>query len=123
MSNKINIRQESSEYRLTPRGEWVQIIAKRAIQAAGITVAGGILTVGVVEVDKALEPGVTGEQTIRVGHGDTLHGLIKEHVENGANHVGAVTQEVKADPDNADVFENGQLDPGEQVELPIKATD
>jgi hypothetical protein len=123
MTNKINIRQESSEYRLTARGEWVKTIAKRALQATGVAAAGGVLALGIVEADKATQPRMTGEQTITVNTGDTVHGLINENVENGGSHVGDVTEVVRDNPDNADVFENGQLDPGEQLELPEKVTD
>lgn len=65
-------------------------------------------------------PEMTGNQTVTVNPGDTLDDLINEHVDGGASHTGEVRVEVKNDPDNADVFENGQLDPGEELELPEK---
>lgn len=118
MTNKINISQEQSEYRLTVRGERVKKVAKRAVQAVGVGVAGGILTAGAVMLDNVHEPDMVGDQTVQIDPGDTLHDLIKDKVENGANHVGEVAAEVEDDPRNIEVFEGPGFNPGEQVHLP-----
>lgn len=65
-------------------------------------------------------PEMSGNQTIRIEPGDTVDNLVNEHVEGGASHTGAVRTEVINSPANTDVFENGQLDPGEELELPEK---
>lgn len=66
-------------------------------------------------------PEMTGHQTVTVEPGDTVDNLVNKYVDGGASHTGVVRTEVLTDPDNADVFENGHLDPGEELELPEKA--
>lgn len=124
MSNKINIRHESSEYRPTVRWESLKKLGKRTVTAAGVGVAGTMLAVGGAQVVDAVNgPEFSGSKKVTVQQGDRLDSLINEEVEGGASYTGATRAEVKNDPDNADVFENGQLDPGEELELPEKVTD
>ena len=117
MSNK---NEKVSIYGSTEkRGETLTKPAKIAVRYLG----GAALTiaVGVGLHHAASGPEMTGHQTVSVNPGDTVDGLIKARVEGGASHTGAVRTEVIDDPANADVFENGQLDPGEELELPEKA--
>lgn len=98
---------EKSPIRLTRRG-------KLAAWATGIALA-ATAGYGVSEHQSAE---MHGSQSITVEPGDVLDNLINTHVEHGASYTGEVRTETLNDPDNADVFENGQLDPGEVVELP-----
>ena len=86
-----------------------------AVGALGLGLSAGIVT-GLNHADR--EPTMSGEQQVTVTTGDTVDGLINEHVEHGASHTGAVRVDVLDDPANAEVFENGQLDPGESITLP-----
>lgn len=94
-------------------------MAATALAVTGIAV-GPHVAKHMPEIDNPLSAESHGTQRIEVNPGDTLHDLIKDNVEGGANHVGQVATEAKQDPDNAQVFENDQLDPGEVLELPEK---
>ena len=123
MTNKINISQENSpEARISVSREQRKTFGRRALEVVGIGAATAALAFIGNEVIAAGEPTMHGEQTHTVAPGDTVDGIIKSDVEGGASHTGAVRAEVMDDPDNADVFENGQLDPGEELVIPDKVT-
>lgn len=113
MSNENKNRPQ-----LTERGEKLKKRTQIAVKYLGG--AATVLAIGAGINHAANGPEMSGEQTVSVNPGDTVDTLIKEHVEGGASHTGAVRTEVLNDPDNADVFENDQLDPGEELELPEK---
>lgn len=92
--------------------------AKVAGALAGLAAAAA----GVAGVANAERTHVEGHQIHVVQPGDTVDEIVNVHVEGGASHTGAVRHEVLHDPDNADVFENGQLDPGEELEIPERVT-
>lgn len=110
--------ENKNPYQLTERGEKLKKASKIAVTYVG----GAALTLAVtVGAAHAMDgPETRGRQTVTVEPGDTVDDLVNEHVDGGASHTGAVRTEVLHDPDNADVFENGQLDPGETLELPDK---
>lgn len=108
--------EKQKNYQLTERGEKLKKASKIAVKYIGGTALTLAVTVGAVEAFSG--PETHGSQTVTIEPGDTLDRLINEHVDGGASHTGAVRAEVLDDEDNSDVFENGQLDPGEVLELP-----
>lgn len=58
-------------------------------------------------------------QTVNVVPGDTVYELVNEHVEHGQSHSGEIATYVINSPENADTFKNNQLDPGEELKLPL----
>lgn len=82
--------------------------------------AATVLAIGAGLNHLASGPEMSGNQTVRVEPGDTVDNLVNEYVDGGESHTGVVRVDVMNDPDNADVFENDQLDPGEELELPKK---
>ena len=110
--------ENKNSYRLTERGENLKKRTKVAVQYLGG--AALVITVAAGANHLAKGPEMTGTQTVSVEPGDTVDNLVNEHVEGGASHTGEVRTEVLNDPDNADVFENDQLDPGEELKLPEK---
>ena len=100
--------QGSPEYRWTRRGKIVKTLAGVALAVATIA--------GFSSLDSA--PKTEGKQIAVVQEGDGLQEIINVNVENGASFTGDVEVVVRNNPNNADVFENGQLDPGEKIELP-----
>lgn len=113
--------ENKNTYQLTERGKKLK---KIAVRFGGVATAVAVTVGGVSHAKEISEhfkgPESTGHQTVTVAPGDRLDDLINEHVEGGASHTGAVRAEVMNDPDNADVFENDQLDPGEKLELPAQ---
>lgn len=107
-----NKKGYEKDWQFTKRGKVVGAIAGLAATAAGVTAYAN-----------AERPDFEGHQIVVVDKGDTVDGIIKVHVEHGASYTGTVRSEVMNDPDNADVFENGQLDPGEELEVPEKAVE
>lgn len=110
--------ENKNTYQLTDRGEKLKKASKIAVQYVGGAALTLAVTVGAVHA--ANGPEARGHQMVTVEPGDTVDDLVNEHVDGGASHTGAVRSEVLNDPDNEAVFENDQLDPGEQLELPIK---
>ena len=97
-------------------------LTERARNGLGLLAAGSVLAGGGYMALEHNEPEMHGHKIVVVDRGDTVDEIINVHVEGGASHTGAVRAEVMSDPDNADVFENGQLDPGEELEVPEKVT-
>lgn len=95
--------------------------AKRLAAGTALAVAGGGVA-GAAYLASEQGPEMHGHKIVVVDKGDTVDQIVNVHVEGGASHTGAVRAEVLNDPDNADVFENGQLDPGEELEVPEKVT-
>lgn len=110
--------ENKNSYQLTERGEKLKKRTQIAVKyLGGVAMA---VAVGVGANHVAGGPEMDGTQTVTVEPGDTVDNLVNTHVEGGASHTGEVRTEVLNDPDNADVFENDQLDPGEELELPEK---
>ncbi len=108
----MSIEKQKDPIRLTTR-------AKRLI---GGVATGSILVAG-VGLANELEPEMHGNKIVVVSPGDTVDQIINVNVIHGASHTGDVREHVRSNPDNADVFENGHLDPGEELEIPEKVTD
>ena len=110
------MNNENKNYQLTERGEKVKNATQIAVKYLGGTALA--IAVGIGANHVASGPEVHGEQTVTVEPGDTVDGLVKEHVDGGASHTGKVRAEVLSDPANTDTFDNKQLDPGEELTLP-----
>ena len=111
--------ENRNSYQPTEQGEKPKKRTQIAVRYLGG--AATILAVSAGLNHLASGPEMTGKQIVQVEPGDTVDNLVNEYVDGGASHTGAVRTEVTNDPANADVFENGQLDPGEELELPKKA--
>lgn len=96
-------------------------LTTRAKRGIGLLAAGSALVGGGYLMHEQ-QPEFHGTKIIVVDKGDTVDEIVNVHVDGGASHTGAVRTEVMNDPDNADVFENGQLDIGEELEVPEKVT-
>lgn len=116
MNNETNKHNISVEYEAND-GDRISVKTKVKKVVGGVAAAAvfGAASVGIAKMAEAPDP--EGEQIVTVKPGDTVDGLNKEYVDGGANYTGLLREQVKNNPDNADVFENGQLDPGEEVEL------
>lgn len=110
--------ENKNTYQLTERGETLKKVSKIAVKYVGGAALTLAVTVGAAHA--ASGPEASGTQRVTVEPGDSVDNLVNEHVEGGASHTGAARTEVMNDPDNADVFANDQLDPGESLELPKK---
>lgn len=108
--------ENKDSYQLTERGEKLKKRTKIAVKYLGG--AATVLAIGAGLGHAASGPETSGNQTVSVEPGDTVDNLVNHYVEGGESHTGAVRTEVMNDPDNADVFANDQLDPGEELELP-----
>lgn len=125
MSKEINIQYDpsSNEYDVPVHQGRVKKLAKHALTGIGLAVGGAVLAGGGHQVVDAMNgPEFSGNKTVTIEPGDRLDNIINEEVDGGASHTGDVRAEVKSDPDNQDVFENGLLDPGEELEIPEKVT-
>lgn len=112
--------KENKNSQLTERGERLKKASIKAGKGLGVLAIAAGAGFGAGQLDDS--PEMHGKQVIVVDTGDTVDEIINVHVEGGASHTGAVRTEVLGDPDNADVFENGLLDPGEELEIPEKVT-
>lgn len=100
--------------------ESLKLTTRTKVALGGI--AATVVVLGGAELAAPLSPEFHGQKIHVVDDDETLDGIIKVHVKGGASHTGAVRSEIKSNPDNADVFENNQLDPGEELEIPERVT-
>ena len=98
--------------------------AKKLAAGLALTAAGGAVVAGAAKLGAEQQPDFHGHQIVVVDKdsGGSLDVLVKHNVEGGRDYTGAVRIEVKNDPDNADVFEDGILSEGEEIEMPEKVT-
>ncbi len=91
---------------------------------AALVATGAVLVAGIgMGVEAA---GDNGSETIPthsyvVVPGDTLWNIAKDDVDGGASHTGEIVQKIEDDPANKQALENGQIDPGEVLQVPDSA--
>lgn len=112
METKHNDRKK--EIRLTPLGKGILI-------GAGVLTSLGVV-VGGAKIADAVTPDFRfSEQThgVTVSPGEGEYSLLNRSVENiGKVSLSAAKDHIQNLPSNADVYENGQLDAGESVDVP-----
>jgi len=102
----------------TPELSRRQKLLRRFVPAVTLVAAGSIFAgakaAETVHHDNAGVP----SHSYTVESGDTPWEIAKTQTEHGASHTGEVVSEIKSDPRNEQAFKNGQLDPGEVIEVP-----
>lgn len=107
------------EYRLTPRGERLRSLGRKAVA----TIAGSVVAVSLAphaaEAGRDLmNPEIHGTVSYTVKPGETIDTIVNEHVDGGASHTGAVREYIVENPENEATLEDGHINPGEELIIP-----
>lgn len=110
--------------------------AKKWARRAAVGAAGVTATVALVPglqdgyeavKDRLNGPEMNGSQTVRIEPDDNVNNIVKQEVENGRSHTGAVVDAIVNNPKNAHIFENGTElgteDLGRDLDIPKSVED